>query len=159
MDDIARDAVRKLKFPGSKWYKDSPASVDAFLIDENNKWYFIEFKNQKISNAKIKCVEKSYANIYWLFDIFYEMHNNGFDINFNYGAPNDFIKNNCEFILVIYNDSDPLQINKIREAKKANLPMPEGTDFLLKLENYVFNKASVMDEEQFDRDFVRRFKY
>lgn len=159
MDKIAHDGMRIIKYENTRWEKDSPASVDAFLVDKNGTWYFIEFKNQKIKNTKEKCIEKSYANIYWLFDIIFEMQAIGELITFNYTNPIDFVKHNCEFILVIYDDSDPNQINKIREANKAGLPMPEGTDFLTKLESYIFKRARVMNETQFDDIFVKNFTY
>lgn len=159
MDNIAQDIIRNISYKNTKWIKDSPASVDSFLIDKNGKWYFIEFKNQKISKTKQKCIEKSYANIYWLLSILYEMKNQGEIIQFNYENPIQFIKENCNFILVIPKDADPICINKIREAKKAKLPYPEECLFLNKLKSYIFNDASIFDETQFNEKFIKTFSY
>lgn len=165
MDEIAHNVIRRVFFPNSKTEKDSPASVDSFLIDSNGFWYFIEFKNQKIKNTKEKCIEKSYANVYWLLIIFRELEKQGkfsfkqFNPKLENINPLDFIKNYCKFILVIGDGCDDLQINKFREAKKANLSLPDDFRFLIKLESYIFKSAIVYNEEQFDREFVKKFKY
>lgn len=159
MDNIAHDIVRLVAKPDSKWDNDSPASVDSFLIDNNGKWYFIEFKNQKINKTKYKCIEKSYANIFWLVEILLEMQKkyriNGFD----YENPLSYFKENCIFILVIGNECDDISLQKYREAKKAKLALPENCEFMQKLETYVFNKAYIYNETQFDEIFVKTFQY
>ena len=77
MDSIAQNVVRKIYFAGSTKNSDSPASVDAFLIDASGKWYFIEYKNQKLAKTKEKCIEKSYSNVFWLLKILEEMKEEG----------------------------------------------------------------------------------
>lgn len=159
MDIIAHEIIRKLYYKNSKWEKDSPASFDSFLIDKNGVWYFIEFKNQKVSRSKEKCMEKSYANVYWLIAILNEMRKYGKALSFDYDSPHSFFKENCQFILVINKQADPLTIGKLRQSKLAGEDYPENCLFLKKLEAYIFQKASLMDEDQFDREFVKEFQY
>ena len=153
MDNIAQDIIRKICFCDSCKDDESPASVDSFLIDKNGIWYFIEFKNQKIKNTKSKCVEKSYANIYWLLKILHDMKDKGVSILFDYEHPLQFIKEKCRFVLVIGDGCDDLTFNKIREAKKAKHALPDSCLFLKKLEAYIFNKASVYEK------FIKQFEY
>lgn len=159
MDNIAHDIVRYIAFPNSKWEKDSPASVDSFLIDKNGLWYFIEFKNQKLNKTKYKCIEKTYANIFWLSKILIEMKKFQQILNFDYENPFSFFKNNCIFILVIGNGCDDNSLLKYRECKKAGLDLPENCEFLKKLETYIFKKTLLYNENQFDEHFVKKFEY
>ena len=159
LDNIAHSVVRLVYLPQSNKESDSPASVDAFLIDGEGKWYFIEFKNQKISGTKYKCIEKAYSNMFWLINILLEMKDKFPIDDFDYNHPFDFFKKNCEFILVIGNNCDDLGLSKYRECKKAHYPLPENCNFLFKLESYVFKKAIVYNETQFDELFVKNFSY
>ena len=52
MDEIAHNAYRVARYPESVKEADSLASADAFVINADNMWYFIEFKNQEITKAK-----------------------------------------------------------------------------------------------------------
>ena len=79
--------------------------------------------------------------------------------NFDYKNPLAFFKKNCVFILVLGNECDDNSLLKYRECKKAGLDLPENCDFLTKLETYVFKKAVVYDENQFDEIFVKNFNY
>mgnify|MGYP003499624182 CR=1 FL=1 len=167
MDSIAHDVVRKIYFAGTTKEDESPASVDSFLIDSNGYWYFIEFKNQYISSKKVKedCVKKSYANVFWLFKILDELQRKQL---FSFDAyssctteisPFEFVKKYCKFILVIGKDKVDNELNRIREAKKAKMTMPDSCRFLRKLESYVFKSADVYSADQFDREFVKKFRY
>lgn len=167
MDSIAQNVVARIHF-GDPPRKDvAPASVDSFLIDSNGYWYFIEFKNQYISSKKVKedCVKKSYANVFWLFKILDEMQRKQL---FSFDAyssctteisPFEFVKKYCKFILVIGKDKVDNELNRIREAKKAKMTMPDSCRFLRKLESYVFKSADVYSADQFDREFVKKFRY
>lgn len=165
MDAIAHDVVRKIHFAGTTKEDESPASVDSFLIDSNGIWYFIEFKNQKISASKEKCVEKSYSNVYWLLKVLDEMKRDGIFSFDSFSScpkgisPFDFVKEYCNFILVIGNDKDELCLHKIREARKAKTDLPESCRFLKKMESYIFRSAEVYSAKQFDNTFVRHFSY
>lgn len=165
MDAIAHDVVRRIHYVGTTNEGESPASVDSFLIDSNGIWYFIEFKNQKIGASKEKCVEKSYANVYWLLKILDELKRNE-DFSFDSFSscpkgisPFDFVKKYCNFILVIGDGKDELCLHKIREARKAKTDFPEPCRFLKKLESYIFRSAEVYSAKQFDNTFVKHFSY
>lgn len=167
MDSIAHDVVRKIHFAGTTKEDESPASVDSFLIDSNGFWYFIEFKNQKIGASKEKCIEKSYANVYWLLKILEELKNND---SFSFESfsscpsgisPLNFVKEYCKFILVIADGKDDFEIYKIREARKAKKRWPDSdwAKYMKKLESYIYKSAEVYNVKQFDREFVKNFRY
>ena len=165
MDSIAQNVVARIHF-GDPPRKDvAPASVDSFLIDSNGYWYFIEFKNQTIKNAKQKCVEKSYANIFWLMKILEEMQKKGL---FSFNAYSscavemsafDFVKQYCKFILVVGNDKMDNDLKRVRDARNAKLDLSKSCLFLKKLESYIFKSAVVYSADQFDREFVKNFRY
>ena len=126
MDSIAQNVVRKIYFAGSTKNSDSPASVDAFLIDASGKWYFIEYKNQKLAKTKEKCIEKSYSNVFWLLKILEEMKEEGLFLFEKYSScssginPFDFVKEHCHFVLVAWDNGEDIQyLAKMREAKKS----------------------------------------
>lgn len=64
MDDIAQGAYRNTRFPESYKKEDSISTNDAFVICDDNKWYFIEFKDQKLNNTKDSVSKKAYCNWY-----------------------------------------------------------------------------------------------
>lgn len=166
MDSIAQNVVRKIYFAGSTKNSDSPASVDAFLIDASGKWYFIEYKNQKLAKTKEKCIEKSYSNVFWLLKILEEMKEEGLFLFEKYSScssginPFDFVKEHCHFVLVAWDNGEDIQyLAKMREAKKANLPLPDSFTFLKKLESYIFKYAQAYTENEFNQNFIQSFQY
>ena len=166
MDSIAQNVVRKIYFAGSTKNSDSPASVDAFLIDASGKWYFIEYKNQKLAKTKEKCIEKSYSNVFWLLKILEEMKEEGLFLFEKYIScssginPFDFVKEHCHFVLVAWDNGEDIQyLAKMREAKKANLPLPDSFTFLKKLESYIFKSAQAYTENEFNQNFIQSFQY
>ena len=166
MDSIAQNVVRKIHFAGSTKNSDSPASVDAFLIDASGKWYFIEYKNQKLAKTKEKCIEKSYSNVFWLMKILEELKNEGRFLFKDFSScpseisPFDFVKEHCHFVLVAWDNGEDVQyLAKMREAKKANLPLPDSFTFLKKLESYVFKSAQAYTANEFNQSFVQNFQY
>ena len=86
MDEIAHNVYRIARFPDSVKESESLASADAFAISSEDIWYFIEFKNQKISKAKDSVTKKAFQNWYWIVDILYELKDkNNMQYNtFNY---------------------------------------------------------------------------
>lgn len=87
MDEIAHNAYRIARYPESVKEDDSLASADAFVINADNMWYFIEFKNQEITKAKNSVTKKAYQNWYWLVDVLREMKDQIQYNNFNYEDP------------------------------------------------------------------------
>ena len=177
MDDVAQNVIRNLYYIGTTKIDESPASADAFLIDSNGFWYFIEFKNQDIcsknakkgskKSVKEKCIEKSYATIYWLLKILEDLKKerifsfSSFEPNSKDIEPLDFVKKYCKYILVLGNPDHANDniLQKIKNAKLAKIPSSEVLPFLKKLSSYVFNSADVYGCEQFDNEFVKNFKY
>lgn len=166
MDSIAQNVVRKIYFASSTKNSDSPASVDAFLIDASGKWYFIEYKNQKLAKTKEKCIEKSYSNVFWLLKILEEMKEEGLFLFEKYSScssginPFDFVKEHCHFVLVAWDNGEDIQyLAKMRDAKKANLPLPDSFTFLKKLESYIFKSAQAYTENEFNQNFIQSFRY
>lgn len=66
MDAFSQKVFTRLKYSSSELtvQKDinklAISTVDALIIDKNNEWYFIEFKNQKYSNSKESVNKKAY---------------------------------------------------------------------------------------------------
>ena len=100
MDEIAHNVYRIARFPDSVKESESLASADAFAISSEDIWYFIEFKNQKISKAKDSVTKKAFQNWYWIVDILYELKDkNNMQYNtFNYDNPIAFAKENVDYM-------------------------------------------------------------
>ncbi len=161
MDTIAQEIIAAIHYKGSKrWNLNAPASVDSFLIDKNNIWYFIEFKNQKISRAKEKCIEKAFSNLYWLFNMFYELQENEKRTPCKLDNLFRFIKSHCVYYIVIINNADPVGLKKVHDLHLAN-NFSESVEynFIAKLNFYIFKDAKVVSEEVFDEIFVKNFEY
>ena len=115
-------------------------SVDAFLIDSNNVWYFIEFKDCKIGSSKKDNVEKkALNNILMIIDIFkrsahYE------NVAFDNDDPLFFIKNNCVFILVAA-ESENFELSTRVHDCCCVLDEKYTPDYLEKLKYYYFKDA------------------
>ena len=71
-------------------------AVDAFLINKDNIWFLIEFKDAEIKSGKSKIkhniIRKAYGNWYMLLDILYNMKDKNFMDNFDYENPIEFAK-------------------------------------------------------------------
>lgn len=122
----------------------SPKSNDALYIDDNNNWYFIEFKNGQIEKGEI------YRKIYDSLIMLIEMNI----------APNfDFFRSHAQYILV-YNSK-----------KSANAPLSEARNFIYnnitnlaqqetklfeveKFEKYLFYETHTYAQELFQERFV-----
>lgn len=157
MDEVAHNVFRVARFPESNKDSDSPASADGFVINENNEWYFIEFKDQKISKAKESVIKKAYQNWHWLVDILYEMRDRHLYDTFNYENPIAFAKTNVVYILVVSEDKNYSEIDKIRKCILAGQKFQP--EYMKKLEKYIFKDAYVYTPQLLEREFVKKFKY
>lgn len=92
MDQIAQEPYRRVRFPESNKTEDSIATNDAFVISSDNKWYFIEFKNQKLNKTKDSVSKKAYGNWFMMLDIIYEMKNTNYMTSFQYNNPIEFAR-------------------------------------------------------------------
>lgn len=154
MDKVAQGAYKKYKNAQTKHV---PNSVDAFLIDKNDIWYFIEFKDCKMTTSKQDNVEKkALNNILMLIDIFKHSNVNP-NISFDNNDPIKFIKDKCVFILVISKKDNDHAYNNI---KSKNLINEKYTpEYMEKLKEFYFRDAYAYTEIFFEELFLKKFQY
>ena len=159
MDEIAHNIYRIARFPDSVKEQESLASADAFVISSEDIWYFIEFKNQRISKAKDSVTKKAFQNWYWLVDILYELkeHNKMQYDTFNYDNPIAFAKQHVVYILVVSEDKNISDVDKMRKCLLAGQKFQ--SDYMKKLEKYIFKEAYIYTPELLENNFVKHFKY
>lgn len=134
------------------------SSVDAFLIDCNNNWYFIEFKNKQINkaNEKKNIINKAFQNLFWITDIFLTSKKKNKPA-FNHKNPIKFAKEKITYILVVSDDENNSYKQVIIDSENANdhyRPV-----YLDKLRHYVYKDAYVYTAELFENYFVKKFVY
>lgn len=159
MDEVAHNIYRHVRFPESTKESESLASVDAFVISSDDVWYFIEFKNQKISKTKDSVTKKAYQNWYWLVDVLYEMneqHQMKYD-KFNYDNPIEFARNNVVYILVVSEDKNLADVDKMRKCFLAGKRFQ--TEFIKKLEKYIFKETYIYTPDLLEKRLIKLFKY
>lgn len=157
MDEIAHKAYRVARYPESVKEDDSLASADAFVINADNMWYFIEFKNQEITKAKDSVTKKAYQNWYWLVDVLREMKDTIQYNNFNYEDPISFARENVTYILVVSQEKNYNNVKKMHDCKLAGQKfLPQ---YMEKLEKYTFKETYVYTPETFEQKFVKKFEY
>lgn len=157
MDEIAHKAYRVARYPESVKEDDSLASADAFVINADNMWYFIEFKNQEIAKAKDSVTKKAYQNWYWLVDVLREMKDTIQYNNFNYEDPISFARENVTYILVVSQEKNYNNVKKMHDCKLAGQKfLPQ---YMEKLEKYTFKETYVYTPEMFEQKFVKKFEY
>ncbi len=121
-----------------------PASNDALYITEDEKWYFVEFKNGSIDKADL--FRKIYDSLIMLIDL---------------GIIPDFlfVRSHLYYILV-YNSDKYSQIPKAqsRDANYAyihRLAQKEEKLFdVEKLEQYLFKETHTYSKELFQSEFI-----
>ena len=157
MDEIAHKAYRVARYPESVKEDDSLASADAFVINADNMWYFIEFKNQEITKAKDSVTKKAYQNWYWLVDVLREMKDTIQYNNFNYEDPISFARENGTYILAVSQEKNYNNVKKMHDCKLAGQKfLPQ---YMEKLEKYTFKETYVYTPEMFEQKFVKKFEY
>ena len=159
MDSIAKNGYKKIKKPS--FPLDKPINtVDAFLINSQNQWFFVEFKDAPINDTKNKITifKKAYANWYMLMEILYKMKNTENEYSgFDFSNPIEFAQNNVYYIAVFTTTKNPqlyMQI-KNQDLVKSTYTPP----FMEKVKTYIFKDAFVYTESFFERKFVRNFSY
>ena len=159
MDEIAHNVYRIARFPDSVKESESLASADAFAISSEDIWYFIEFKNQKISKAKDSVTKKAFQNWYWIVDILYELKDkNNMQYNtFNYDNPIAFAKENVVYIMVVSEEKNIVDADNMRKCLLAGQKFQ--SDYMRKLEKYIFKEAYIYTPELLENNFVKHFKY
>lgn len=156
MDRIAQGPYRSIRFPESNKEEDSISTNDAFIICNDDMWYFIEFKNQKLKSTKDSVSKKAYCNWYMLLDIIYEMEQKKRLETFWYDNPIQFARENVNLILVISEDKNPTEAKLIQDSITAGeryVPV-----FLEKLQKYIYHDVFLYTPTTLERYFVKRFR-
>lgn len=134
----------------------SLSSVDAFLIDKNGEWFFIEFKNQAIKNAKDSVEKKAYQNLFWITGLFLSDKSNNKPF-FDSLNPIEFARNHITYILVVSTDKNFMNYEKMHFLERSGEKF--RPNFMEKLKHYVYKDAYVYTEDLFESCFVKEFEY
>ena len=154
MDEIAQESYRNVRFPESNKTEDSIATNDAFVICRDNKWYFIEFKNQKLNKTKDSVSKKAYGNWHMLLDIIYEMKNTNCLTSFPYDNPIEFARQNVILILVVSEEKNPNDAKRIHDCILAGEKYVPA--FLEKLQKYIYHDVFLHTPATFEQYFVKK---
>lgn len=160
MDQFAKKGYRKIILPLSQTEDDAINTADAFLVNRNNEWYFIEFKDAKLSSrtAKYNILKKAYSNIYSVLDVLYSMQETSARYTeFDYSDPIRFIREHVKYILVfraVKNPHDVIQMKNHAQKQENYLP-----EFMKRLQGYIYKEAYAMTEIAFEHVFLKNFAY
>lgn len=171
LDVFVKDIYYKIY--GNKVKGNTPNSADAFLVNGDNHWFLIEFKNSCIfskkenrknqSNNQIlkdNIIKKAYSSGVALIDVLYNLKNKDiYELNFDYESPIDFFRNNVVYILVCSKDKNSEIQKSILNSYKTNKTYCYTPPFMNKLKGYIFKDALAYTDDYFMREFIRRFSY
>jgi len=161
MDTIAKYCYKMIKNPENPG--ENPVnSADAFLINSDNDWYFIEFKDKPIQAAKSglkdNIIKKAYSNWYMLMDILYEMQNTKSKYpDFEFDNPIKFAQEHVYYILVCTINKNPEVYKQIKNMELINSTYTPP--FMCRLKGYLFKDTYVYTEDFLERKFVNNFVY
>lgn len=155
MDSIAQGPYRKIRFPESEKKEDSVSTNDAFIICSDDKWYFIEFKNQKLNKTKDSVSKKAYGNWHMLLDIIYEMEKEKRIGAFRYDNPIEFARENVILILVVSEEKNPTEAKRIQDSITAGVRYVPV--FMEKLQKYIYHDVFLYTPATLERYFVKKF--
>lgn len=161
MDVLAKQGYKKAK--GVVNPKENPINTaDAFLINKENEWYLIEFKDCVIKAdkqaVKDNIIKKAYANWYMIMDIFYTLAEKGEKTGiFDTVNPVRFAEEHVHYILVCSSEKNPNLYNLVKAQilLKQNYTPP----FMQRLKSYLFKDAYVYTENFFETEFVNNFVF
>lgn len=155
MDIFAQDGYRKIILPNSESIDDSINTADAFLINKDNEWYFIEFKYAKLGNSKISVLKKAYSNIYAVMDVLFAMKGTEYEYKgFDFANPILFVQKNVNYILVFSEKDNPSHVHQMINHKLKNEKyLPE---FMRRLQGYIYKEAYAMTETAFEESFLKK---
>ena len=161
MDLIAKQAYKEIKH-AKDIANNFVNTADAFLINKENEWYIIEFKDAAISaksdSLKNNVLKKAYSNWYMLLDVLYSMNEKKDRyMEFAYENPVEFAKQHIHYILVCSEEKNP---NIYTQIKNSTMIGEKYTPlFMQRIKDYLFKDAYVYTEKYFERDFVEKFAY
>lgn len=150
MDNVANDGYRKLK----NALGEPVNTVDALLVDRDNEWYFIEFKDCKISSKKDNIEKKGTYNFLMLLDI---LKDDNYKMWEGYSSAFEFARNKITYIVVCSSEKDPYSYDQIRSADIMGVKYTPPC--LQKFKDYFFKDAYAYTIEYFENRFVNSFTY
>lgn len=156
MDVLARDGYKIVK---KALQEEHPINTaDAFLIDKDNIWYLIEFKDCQINNKKDNILKKAYCNWYMIMDIFFSMKELGKQSSiFDTDNPVKFAKDHVIYIVVCSQSKNPNIYNQIKSH--ALISQNYTPPFMQRLKDYIYKDVYAYTESSFEKQFVKSFTY
>lgn len=160
MDLIAKKGYKIIKSAEGK--DNIINTADAFLVNDTNQWFFVEFKDSEIksdnSGLKNNVLKKAYSNLYMLLDIMYTMKEAGkIYSDFSFDNPIKFAKENIHYILVCSSEKNSMVYKQVKNCEligERYTPV-----FMQRLKDYLFKEAYVYTEQIFEQKFVNKFIY
>lgn len=156
MDAIAQKAYKKAKNAPAD-IKRTMNTVDAFIINKDNEWFFIEFKDCKLSAKKDNIEKKGMGNWLMLLDMFFDMTAEMSNKLIELSNPCKFAREHITYIVVCSAEKDPYTYEQIRNSDK--LGEKYTPPCLDKFKDYLFKNAYAYTEEYFEQRFVKTFLY
>lgn len=162
---IDLDRFAQIPYKKSKGVKTVVNSADAFLVNADNEWFFIEFKNSELEKGDKKqraelrnnIIKKAYSSWYMHMDMLYTMNELGKPLAlFDYDNPIKFAKEHVHYVLVVPAKKNPAEYKKVHELKMAK-KLPFTPNFMDRLEDYIFKSACMYTEGYFETEFVKKF--
>ncbi|MBQ8724441.1 MAG: hypothetical protein IJY74_02060 [Oscillospiraceae bacterium] len=140
----------KAKYPEERnLQQHTPSAVDAVCIDENNNWYLIEFKNQKIDSKVLGSVKKKMLSSLWL--LFHTFSLNGYGMD----DITKFAREMVTYILVCSRDKNRYDARLINQ--KELLGEHYTPNSLYGYIDYYFKDVYVYTEAEL-RSFIAKFR-
>lgn len=149
MNRFAKRGYRRIILPLCQTEADSINTADAFMINKDNEWYFVEFKDAKVGNSKHSILKKVYSNVYAVLDVLYEMkEQEEAYLQFAYENSIDFIHKHVTNILVFSGAKN------LQDAKQMlNFKLIKGKyllEFMKRLQGYIYKEAYAVNEGEFE---------
>ncbi len=158
---ISMDAVAQIGYKKSKEAPNGSShnvnTADAFLIDADKEWYFIEFKDCKISSKKDNIEKKGMANWLMLMDIFEHMEADRCSDIVDVNNLMQFARDHITYIVVCNSEKDPYTYEHVRSCdilKERYTP-----ECLYKFKDFFFKDAYAYTEQFFEQKFVKNFVF
>lgn len=155
MDCISKEGYRKLR--GVEDVDKCLNTTDAFIINEKNEWYFIEFKDSTIGKSSKSITAKGMANFLLLLSILYEIGIDKCSGLIDLSNPMSFARNHFIYIVVCNSDKDEYTYEQVRNLDRVGEVYTPHC--LYKFKEYLFKDAYVYTEDYFEQRFVKRFQY
>lgn len=155
MDCISQKGYRSVY--GITDIKRSLNTVDAFLIDYNNDWYFVEFKDCKLSSKKDNIEKKGMANWLMLLSILYDLGSEKCKKIIDLENPIQFAKDHLIYIVVCSATKDPYTYGQVKNYDL--LGQVYTPPCLYRFKDYLFKNAFAFTDVYFEQRFVKTFRY